>query len=435
MLNRIASEYQWMNRRKFLRAAGLVGIAGVSGCSTPFDPLSEPNRNNASGSGGTSTPELTPTPEPPETRSGTALTGVYAGGDDIVGSLESYSSWLGQKPAVAVVFLDAFRLASTKQGFVEGALTNVWKAGHVPLISWQPFGQQSNETSETIERAIANGEYDDQIDDWASLLESWARPRGGDTRGRRFYFRPAHEMNGNWFPWSAVDSTRIEATASPESGNEGGEDPTAGTPEDYIGMWRQLHRRFSETALAASNIQWMWSPNADEIGGIRAERYYPGDQFVDWVGLDGFNFGGSQRYSSGQSDWRFPEALFGSMLGRIRELTSKPVALTEFASSSVPDSGEGHEPQQKAQWIEDAFSYVSENDIKMTCWFNVDKTGQDETDWAVFGGARGTSQVTVDGEQYPAYESYKEAITASEYLNTLPDYPPLLTDDEFTGQF
>ena len=424
-----------MDRRTFLRTAGLVGITGVSGCSTPFDSLSNPNGSNTNGTGGTSTPELTPTPEPPNTRSGAALTGVYAGGDGIVANLESFSSWLGQKPAVALIFVDAFGPASAKRGFVEGALTNVWKAGHVPMISWQPFEQKSNETSETIERAIANGEYDDQIDEWASLLESWARPRGGNTRGRRLYFRPAHEMNGNWFPWSAVDSTRIEATASPESDNEGGEDPTAGIPEDYIEMWRQLHKRFSQTALDESDIQWVWSPNADEIGGIRAERYYPGDQYVDWVGLDGFNFGGSQRYSTGQSNWRSPEELFDPMLGRIRELTDKPVSLAEFASSSVPNSGNGHEPQQKAQWIRDAFTYVSENNIKMVCWFNVDKTGQDETDWAVFGGARGTSQVTVGGEQYPAYESYKETITSDKYLAALTDYPPLLTDNEFTGQF
>ncbi|WP_256685312.1 glycoside hydrolase family 26 protein [Halococcus qingdaonensis] len=422
-----------MDRRTFLRTAGLVGIAGASGCSLPFDSSPLPNGSDGNGSG--ETPELTPTPEPPDTRSGAALTGVYAGGDGLVANLDSYSSWLGQKPAVALVFVDAFGPTSAKRGFVEGALTNVWKAGHVPLISWQPFEPQKNQTSETIEREIANGEYDDQIDEWASLLDSWAHPRGDNTRGRRFYFRPAHEMNGNWFPWSALDATRVEATAAPETDDGDGEDPTAGIPEDYVGMWRQLYKRFSETKLDESNIQWIWSPNADEIGGIRAERYYPGDDYVDWVGLDGFNFGGSQQYSTGQSNWRSPAELFDPMLNRMRELTDKPVALTEFASSSIPSSGNGHDPQQKAQWIDDAFSYVSENDIKMTCWFNVDKTGQDETDWAVFGGSRGTDQASVGGEQYSSYQNYKQALSADKYLAALPDYPPLLTDDEFAGKF
>src|SRR5699024_1490916 len=123
-----------MDRRTFLRTAGLVGIAGASGCSLPFDSSPLPNGSDGNGSGGT--PELTPTPEPPDTRSGAALTGVYAGGDELVANLDSYSSWLGQKPAVALVFVDAFGSTSAKQGFIDGALTNVWKAGHVPLISW-----------------------------------------------------------------------------------------------------------------------------------------------------------------------------------------------------------------------------------------------------------------------------------------------------------
>lgn len=159
-----------MNRRTFLRMVGLVGVVGASGCSTPFDSLPIPNGSDSDDSGDTSTPELTPTPESPETRSGVALTGVYAGGDGLVANLDSYSSWLGQKPAVALVFVDAFGPTSAKRGFVEDALTNVWKAGHVPLLSWQPFEPQKNRTSETIEREIANDEYDDQLDEWASLL-------------------------------------------------------------------------------------------------------------------------------------------------------------------------------------------------------------------------------------------------------------------------
>jgi mannan endo-1,4-beta-mannosidase len=428
-----------MNRRTFLRTAGLVGVAGVSGCSTPFDSITIPNPSDGSETNETqtSTPEPTPTPEPPRTRSGAALTGVYPGGSNLTSKLATYSNWLSQKPAVAVVFVDAFGSRAAKKGFIEGALTDIWKAGHVPLISWQPFARKKQTTSETIEREIARGNYDKQIRTWAKMLDNWARPRGEETRGRRFYFRPAHEMNGDWFPWSALDSSRIETNVTPAPNPNGGPNPASGTPEDYVGMWRQLHRIFSNTGMDETNIQWVWSPNADEIGGIQTERYYPGDEFVDWIGLDGFNFGGSQRYQTGRSNWRTPEQLFDPMLNRMRELTDKPVALTEFASSSAVYTGSEieHRPQRKAQWIRNVFSYVKENDIKMTCWFDVNKTGSEESDWAVFGGNRGTSRVTIDGEQYPVYEDYKRTITADEYLTALSDYPPLLTDAEFAGQF
>jgi mannan endo-1,4-beta-mannosidase len=426
-----------MNRRDFLRTAGLLGVAGMSGCATPFDSISVPNPNGENGSGETETPALTPTPEPPQTRSGAALTGIYPGGpgSDLVSNLELYSAWTSQQPAVAVVFADAFVPKAAKKGFVEGALTDIWEAGSVPLITWQPLLKEEQETSELIERKIVRGKYDDQIETWASLLDDWARPRGEKTRGRRFYFRPAHEMNGDWFPWSAVDSSRIPADVDPAPNQNGGPNPAAGTPKEYVGMWQRLHRIFSKTGMDETNIQWVWSPNADEIGGIKTERYYPGDEFVDWIGLDGFNFGGSQQYSTGRSNWRSPEEVFDPMLNRMRELTDKPVALTEFASSSVPDSGNGHRPQKKAKWIRNVFSYITENNIKMTCWFNINKTGAEESDWPVFGGKRGTSQATVDGEQYPVYEDYKRTITDSKYLSALTDYPPLLTDAEFAGQF
>ena len=422
---------QPMNRRRFLRTAGVVGAAAASGCATRLNPL-----------GGTPTPELTPTPEAPSTRAGTALTGTYPGGpnpDDAIANLRLVTEWLDRPPAVTLVFVDGLVPDAAKRGFVEGPLTAIWEAGHVPLLTWQPFAREMQDTSETVEHAIAAGEYDGHLSSWATLLESWARPYGGRTRGRRFYFRPAHETNGDWFPWSAVDSSRIDATVTPAPNGSGSPNgtrepnPAAGTPEGYVGMWRRLYEAFGETALDGSNVQWVWAVNADEIGGVRAERYYPGDRYVDWVGLDGFNFGGTQSYST----WRTPAEVFDPMLGRLRDLTDKPVALTEFASASfVGSEGDGeYRPPRKAAWIEAAFEYVVENDIKMTCWFNVDKRGEDEGDWAVFGGERGTERATVSDGRYSAYPVYNRTVSGERFLGARTDYPALLTDAEFAGEF
>ncbi|WP_267462354.1 glycoside hydrolase family 26 protein [Halococcus agarilyticus] len=465
--------------------AGLTGVVGASGCASPLDSLlggggdgssgadgsgGTDGSNGASGSSGggggsggtgestatTGTNETaetpTATPEAPPTRSGAALAGVYPGGPEFVSNLAPYTEWLDQSPAVVLLYVDAFGPSENKRWFVENPLTNVWEAGHVPMISWQPFGPQRDRTSETIEREIATGEYDDQLAEWALLLESWARPRGDRTRGRRFYIRPAHEMNGNWFPWSPVDASRIEATVTPvpggpENANEtlAGASRAAGTPENYIVMWRRLYDMFGQTSLDETDMQWVWAVNANQVpDNNRTERFYPGDEYVDWVAIDGFNFGATQSYSS----WRTPEELFDPMLGRLRELTDKPVALTEFASSSFVETTNGgtegdgesanggeYRPARKAAWIEAAFEYVRENDIKMTCWFNIDKSGPDEADWAVFGGERGTSEVTVSGEETLAYEAYKRTVTDEAFLGARTDYPPLLTDAEFAGEF
>ena len=475
-----------MNRRTLLRTAGLAGIVGASGCATPLDSLLGSDGNGSSGTdeangtvgslgsggtGGTDGPSgtagadgeiagtstaterdgtPTATPEAPETRSGAALTGVYPGGPEFVSNLTPYTEWLGQPSAVVLLFVDALGPTENKRWFVEQPLTNVWQAGHVPMISWQPFTDERGQTPETIERMIAEGEYDDELVEWASLLASWARPQGDRTRGRRFYIRPAHEMNGNWFPWGSLDATRIDATVTPVPG--GSENATetlpgasraAGTPEEYVEMWQRLYEAFDETALDETDMQWVWAVNADQVPtDNRTERYYPGDEYVDWTAIDGFNFGATQSYSS----WRTPDELYDPMLGRLRELTDKPVALTEFASTSfIETASEGsdgesandgeYRPERKTEWIEAVYEYIDENDIKMACWFDVDKDGSDEADWSVFDGGHGTATVQLSGEEYRAYEAYKRTVTGERFLAARTDYPSLLTDAEFAGEF
>ncbi|MDX1531405.1 MAG: glycosyl hydrolase, partial [Rhodothermales bacterium] len=44
----------------------------------------------------------------------------------------------------------------------------------------------------------------------------------------------------------------------------------------------------------AANVAWVWSPNVVSVPDTPdndMHRYYPGDAYVDWVGLDGYNFG------------------------------------------------------------------------------------------------------------------------------------------------
>ena len=77
-------------------------------------------------------------------------------------------------------------------------------------------------------------------------------------------------MNGNWFPW-----------AEHANGNQ---------PGDYVAAWRHVHDIF--TQVGATNATWVWCPYvelAPELGPLA--RYYPGDDYVDWTSLDGFNWG------------------------------------------------------------------------------------------------------------------------------------------------
>ena len=348
----------------------------------------------------TSTTKAIPSPSTP------LLTGAYIGESGSYSyNLELFKNWLDHSPALTMEFVEGLRSEDVVSQFLSNRMTPIWEAGSIPVITWLPSTGTIDETSSDIARDIADGVHDGLLETWASKLGDWTTD---DDIQRRFYFRPGHEMNGNWFPWSAADSSS--------------------TTDDYIEMWQHIHTIFTADSLDETTIQWVWSPNADEIGGIRAEEYYPGDDFVDWVGLDGFNFGDSQSYSQ----WRTPEEIFGPMLERIRELTEKPVSLPEVASSSFREGDP--DPSAKAMWVRRLFSFVDDQDIRMVNWFNAEKSGPDESDWAVFGGERGTDTYEIDGDAYATYGAYRATVSSPSVIHGSIDTSSRLTDREFRGE-
>ena len=72
-------------------------------------------------------------------------------------------------------------------------------------------------------------------------------------------WRPFHEMNGGWFWWGAHD------------------------PADFIALWKQMFTYFTEIKKL-NNLLWIYGPNH----GSKTADYYPGDHYVDIVGLDAY---------------------------------------------------------------------------------------------------------------------------------------------------
>ena len=310
-------------------------------------------------------------------------------------------------------------------------LPKIWAAGRIPIITWEPYtpgassasvsaqslvendqydaylASLADTTPDDIEVRIADGEYDDYIATWIGRLQEWlAGPDGkqGTSDDRRAYIRFAHEMNGDWYPWS----------------------PTVGgsSASSYVDMWRHVHDQFESSSLDTANIQWMWCVNADDKGDHTAEQLYPGDDYVDWLSVDGYQWGTSQDWSS----WESPESVFGDMLGRVRDITSKPVCIAENASSSKTSSG--FDPGRKGGWIDDAFEYFDDEGVEMWCWFNEDK----ETDWAMFNGVRGTETVSYDGEQVNAYAAYRKGVNSYAGTGAAASGASPLTTAAFTGE-
>ncbi len=190
--------------------------------------------------------------------------------------------------------------------------------GAIPMYSWATEGNGEANAQPTFQLAdIIAGKFDSYIRRWATEAKAWGHP---------FFLRFDWEMNGNWFPWSeSLD------------GNNAGE---------YAAAWRHVHDIFSE--VGATNATWVWCPYVNPNGNLAsAAALYPGDEYVDWTCLDGYNRGTA---SSPSAQYRSFDYLFGPTY---REITgtiapAKPMLLAEVASSEQGGS--------KAQWIEEMFA-------------------------------------------------------------------------------
>jgi mannan endo-1,4-beta-mannosidase len=334
------------------------------------------------------------------------LLGVYYGNQGWnMNQVQAMETWQGKKNAVVNMFTDWSSDTTTMNNLFNTQLLNIWNNKNIPMITWEPFTSGST-TPDNIEVLIANGQFDGYINTWADKLKTFLSGADGVYNtgdDRRAYLRLAHEMNGDWYSWSAA---------------KGGNSPT-----DYVNMWKHTKDIFDAKGMDASRLQWVWSVNNTDVGGFSAEQYYPGDAYVNWVAIDGYNWGTSQSWSS----WQTPSQVFDNMIGRLNAMSTRPIAITEVGSSTATSSGTSL--TAKSQWMTNMFNYAVNKNIKMVSWFNQDK----ETDWAAFGGANGDSTYKANKTNYKAYTAYKTGITPASYSGSDTTNPRLLSDTYFAG--
>jgi len=237
---------------------------------------------------------------------------------------------VGEKPG-AVLWFEDFHAEPPSAGI--GAVDDF---DAMPIITWEPWGA-------TLE-SIAFGEHDGHLVEWAKALTA-----SGSSVGLRF----AHEFNGDWYPWT----------------------PTQGaTPEHFVAAWRHAHDVF--TGEGATNVAWIWCPNAVSVDPAPIEMWYPGDAYVNVLAVDGYNWGKVK--SSGE--WVPPDRLFNHALSEMRHINDeKPILIAEVACAE--DGG------SKPEWISEFVVYVdTQSDVEGFVWFEHNK----ETDWRMVSSCAST---------------------------------------------
>ncbi|MBS1675913.1 MAG: hypothetical protein JST08_00865 [Actinobacteria bacterium] len=270
---------------------------------------------------------------------GSQLTGTEAPWD--MNAAARFESQTG-KPVSLIHFASPFANCAgstcTPYTFPTTPMQTIRSHGSIPFFSWSSQSTPSslNEPDYQLSDVIS-GRYDPYIRQFAEEAKAWGHP---------FFLRFNWEMNGNWFPW-----------ATGVNGNN---------PGEYVTAWRHVHDIFAE--VGATNATWTWCPNVDPKHEFTdVAEFYPGNQYVDWTCLDGYNWGGNR--------WMSFDETFGSTYRHIVEdvAPGKPMVIGEVGSAENGGS--------KSAWIAEMLRALPTRyqGIRAVMWFDKPEEG----DWPI----------------------------------------------------
>lgn len=280
----------------------------------------------------TAIPTITPTPTAGQ--SGVIKQGAYIGdGIENLSNVDSFEAMTGKTLNTILVY-QAWE--GDWKNFRPQWITNAKQNGSMAMITWEPWNYSFGVNQYNYRLAnITAGNFDTHIRNYAKAAKA---------TNTDFYLRPMHEMNGNWYPW-----------AESANGNKKG---------DYVKAWKHIVDIFRSEG--ATNAKFVWCPNVNYSGSTPLAQVFPGDDYVDYVCMDGYNWGNTN------GGWQSFNTLFAGTYNQITTLSSKPVIIGEMASAEQGGN--------KANWITDAYTSAKNlNRLVLINWFNANK----EKDWRV----------------------------------------------------
>jgi len=171
----------------------------------------------------------------------------------------------------------------------------------------------------------------------AGKSDAWLKKFAGEIVPPRDHFilSFAPEMNGAWYQYGS------------------GHAP----PRDYIMAFQHVHDvllKYLKQAGAANLISFMWQPSAIHINTPNPVPYWPGAQYVDEIGLDGYYFFPSDNF----------HVIFGETLKLFREMAPPNIPILIGETAVGPRTG------HQAADIKDLFNGIHRNHLIGLIWFD-----------------------------------------------------------------
>lgn len=249
----------------------------------------------------------------------------------------------GRMPSVENIFV------KLDSHFTVDTLQRIRLAGLTPMITVEPWSVSSRWNGQPMPQyrlsELTDGRYDQQLRAIAAVIRDFHHP---------VYLRFAHEMNADWYPW-----------AERANGNR---------PGDFVAAWRHVY-----PILRGGNpmVSLIWSPNIllSAARSAPLAELYPGDAYVDAVGLTAYGHG------------RSAVATIDASYRQLSKLSRRPVILSET----------GADGPHRADWIRSLGDYLQDHGrIIGFVWFNTTPAST---------GASGDYRFTADEQSASAFRA------------------------------
>ncbi|MDO3408231.1 glycosyl hydrolase [Saccharibacillus sp. CPCC 101409] len=265
-------------------------------------------------------------------------------------------------------------------------LTGKKHAGYLVYFS---YGQPLSSVRTHIEKAKKNG----------TALELGVQPLSGlgqvkddaylhrlakdaAASGVPIFLRFANEMNGNWTPWTT-------------------------TPKNYIEKFRLVADVFHKEA--PDNVAMVWAPGANPVDSIPS--YYPGDKYVDWVGVSLYSIYNPTGDPLGQGMDRTSHI---EKLDAIYKLYAdrKPIMIAEGGVSYMYPEKKRDVTEWSVYQTQQLYATLPMKypKVKGIFWFDVDSQGTG--DRVKYYGLSGNAKLLA---------AYKKLVSSPYYLSTVGD--------------
>ena len=225
----------------------------------------------------------------------------------------------------AMIGVDLMRFSGTSAEAIVKAkqelkknVEDTYNRGGVTTIAWHfsnpvspgGFYWKDSISLPAVKYIIPGGEAHEKYKSILKEIGQWANSlKGKNGKSVPVIFRPYHEFDGGWFWWGKPHCSR----------------------EEFISLWR-FTVSYLRDSLGVHNFIYAFSPDNKFINEEQFLERYPGNDWVDMVGMDNYGDMGRNRYALDTA------ALKLKVVSDYASRNGKLAAFTETGLESIPNT-------------------------------------------------------------------------------------------------